>query len=126
MIFYPVYPIYFLPPKSHRPNKPVKKEKSSEISREIRQINKQTFPEFRIKAPRKNTLVSDEETFQYMESYNVTQTREFFCVSSYRINRILSEKKGTKIRKRKTTNEIDEFIVETAASEIFMQKILLD
>ena len=119
MISYLVYPIYFIPPKTHRPNKPVKKEKLSEIAREIRQIKNQTFHESRRRVPTKNALVSDEEILEYMERHNITQNRDFLGVGSYRINRILSQKNGTKIRKRKTTDEIDEFIVETAASGIF-------
>lgn len=118
-ISYPVYPICLSPPKSRLPNKPAKKERLSELALKIRHLKNQIFPERPQKVPRKNTLVSDEEIFQYIESHNITKTREFLGVGSYRINRVLSEKKGTKKHKRKTTDEIDEFIVETAASGIY-------
>lgn len=103
-ISYPVYPICLSPPKSRLPNKPAKKERLSELALKIRHLKNQIFPERPQKVPRKNTLVSDEEIFQYIESHNITKTREFLGVGSYRINRVLSEKKKKGNKKAQKKN----------------------
>ena len=122
-MFPSIYPRYYFPcqfvltqprhpppnikPKSLTPRRPLQTLDLNNNNKSIHEM-----------IPFKNMNVKDIDIFEYIKNHTITQTRDHFGVGSYRINRILSEMDGSKRHKRKTTDEIDDFIVETANSGI--------